>query len=102
MSKLVKGLAVAAVALGTSATPALANTRANAGSYINRNENLNLVPGTPTQFFLRSGVGVWMNCWTRGPSAIGQNKWFQVTVREGNGYGATGYVRPGAKSGTVR
>ncbi|MEU7870622.1 hypothetical protein [Dactylosporangium sp. NPDC049140] len=74
------------------ATPAMANTRDNANSYINTRTNLNSVPGAAGYFWANSGVGVWMDCWTQGPLADGQYKWFHVTVRDGTGYGTPGYV----------
>ncbi|HEY6793477.1 MAG TPA: hypothetical protein VI248_02210 [Kineosporiaceae bacterium] len=87
-------LATAALlGLGAVAAPAAsANTRDNANSYINTRVNFNTVPGAPGYFWANSGTQVWMNCWTQGPTAMGQNKWFSVTVRQPNGYGVTGYV----------
>ena len=93
--RVVRGIGVpaAAVALALAvASPASANTRTNAGSYTNTRVNINTQPGVPGYFFAQNGTLVWMNCWTGGPQAYGQGKWFQVTVRQSNGYGVTGYV----------
>jgi hypothetical protein len=83
--------AAAAVAV---ASPAYANTRANANSYMNTAENVDVVPGDPMGFVVGKGVTVWMNCWTTGPEAMGQYKWFNITVNNngGHGYGVTGDV----------
>lgn len=92
-TRIVTALTAAACAMSTLvASPAIANTRDNAHSYINSRTNINTVPGSPGWFWANSGVGVWMDCWTRGPLAAGQYKWFKVTVREGTGYGVQGYV----------
>ena len=75
-----------------AAAPAYANTRDNANSYMNQNTNVNSVPGAAYYFSLDRGTHVWMNCWTQGPLAMGQYKWFNITARDGVRQGLTGYV----------
>ena len=90
---LTPAVLVAVAALADAGT-ALANTRANANSYINRVECISVpyVPGDCSGFIAGSGLQVWMNCWEGGPYTDGSGKWFDVTVRSGNGYGFTGDV----------
>jgi len=86
--------AVVTATVVSTAVPAYANTRANAGSYMNTAESVDVVPGDPSGFIVGKGVTIWMNCWTAGPKAMGQYKWFNITVNNngGHGYGVTGYV----------
>ena len=86
------GAAVAAVV--AAAPSAFANTRGDANSYMNSAQEVDVVPGDPSGFLVGNGVTIWMNCWTTGPQALGQGKWFNITVNNngGYGYGVTGYV----------
>lgn len=63
-----------------------------ASSTMNSNQNVNYVPGSPGYFAVDKGTSVRMNCWTRGPLAMGQYKWFNITVMSGPRYGLAGYV----------
>jgi hypothetical protein len=90
--KLFSTLFIAVVILVAVAPKTYANTRDSANSYINTRTNINNYPGALGYFWASAGLKVWMNCWTRGPLAYGQYKWFQITVRDNNGYGVTGYV----------
>jgi len=86
------GVALALAASAVIASPAFANTRGDANSYINTRVNINTTPGAPGFFWANNGLHVWMNCWEGGPQAMGQGKWFNITVNEGTGFGVTGYV----------
>lgn len=86
-------MAAATLAIALSiATPAAANTRSGAGSYMNSRQLIRYSPSASGYFWTSNGTLVWMDCWTRGPLAMGQYKWFRVTVRQSSGYGVSGYV----------
>lgn len=90
-------LVVAALALLSPmfALPASAggcNSRAGAQSFMNSTRNLNSTPGNAWYFSVDKGTGVWMDGWNGGPSSMGQNKWFRVTVKAGARQGLVGWV----------
>lgn len=86
---------VVACVIASAAAPtaySACNSRDGAKSYMNTARNLNSTPGNAYYFSVDKGTGVWMDGWNGGPSAMGQNKWFRITVRTGPRYGAVGWV----------
>lgn len=89
---------VAAAAAGSLAlmfgvtAPAYAEAQHN--STINTKECLSVpyVPGDCSGWTVGVGTVVQMQCWNGGPQAMGQGKWFEVTVVQQAGYGESGEV----------
>jgi hypothetical protein len=63
-------------------------------SSMNRSYCLNTVPGQCSGTTVARGVSVSMNCWEGGPQALGQGKWFNISVGSdgGTAAGRTGFV----------
>ena len=81
-----------AAAISLTATPAMAEPQHN--STINTRECLSVpyVPGDCSGWIVGNGTVVQMQCWQGGPQAMGQGKWFEVTVVQAAGYGESGEV----------
>ena len=73
-------------------SPASAESQHN--STINTRECLSVpyTPGDCSGFIVGVGTVVQMQCWNGGPQAMGQGKWFEVTVVQSAGYGESGEV----------
>lgn len=71
-----------------------ANAQAQHNSTMNTSECVSVpyVPGDCSWFVASKGVTVQMQCWNTGPQAMGQGKWFEITVLSGPRYGLTGEV----------
>lgn len=61
------GLALVVTGFCCVTGTALANTRANANTYMSQAECINVVPGDCSGFIAGKGLLVWMNCWEGGP-----------------------------------
>lgn len=79
------------LALGTMTT---ASAQAQHNSTMNTSECVSVpyVPGDCSGFSISKGTTVQMQCWNTGPKAMGQYKWFEITVLSGPRYGLTGEV----------
>lgn len=87
----VVGAAPIALALGTATA---ANAQAQHNSTMNTSECVSVpyVPGDCSWFSIGKGTTVQMQCWNTGPKAMGQYKWFEITVLSGPRYGLSGEV----------
>jgi hypothetical protein len=84
--------AALAVGGGGAASIALAGSAYASGSTLNRTTCIDVVPGDCSGFYGQAGNGIAMQCWTQGPSAYGQYKWFQVDDYSSGGRVVWGYV----------
>lgn len=87
----VAGLALIVLSLGLSTA---ANAQAQHNSTMNTSECVSVpyVPGDCQGFVADKGTTVQMQCWNTGPLAMGQRKWFEITVLSGPRYGLSGEV----------
>jgi hypothetical protein len=90
---VMSAVGTAALLLAIGATTA-ANAQTQHNSTMNTSECVSVpyVPGDCSGFTATAGTTVQMQCWNTGPQAMGQGKWFEITVLSGPRYGLTGEV----------
>lgn len=89
---LLVSMGVGTVSLGVATAPAQAQAQHN--SYMSDSECVSVpyVPGDCSGFAVNKGETVQMQCWSGGPKAMGQYKWFEITVLSSYHYGLSGEV----------
>jgi hypothetical protein len=71
---------VTAMTVSAGPTPAYAQAQHNSAMNTSECVSVPYVPGDCTGFVADAGWTVQMQCWNTGPKAMGQYKWFEITV----------------------